>query len=296
VSLHRALIRLSRIPRIFRILVSLAAAAAVAALTLTLAPLASAHGIASPTPSAHHVAGPKPTVVLVHGAFADASSWNGVVTRLERDGYPVIAPAVPLRGLPEDSAYIASVLKSITGPIVLVGHSYGGAVISEAAVGDPQVKALVYIAALMPDTGENLGALASMFPGTSELQPALQPVPYANSDGSTGTDLYIDPADFRAVFAADLPAAQAAQMAAEQRPLDASAFGDTATGAAWRTIPSWALIANQDEALGAPLERFEAQRAGSHTIAINSSHVAMISHPGVVTSLIETAAVTTTGS
>jgi pimeloyl-ACP methyl ester carboxylesterase len=275
---------------------SLAVAAAIAALTVSVAPFASASSAAGAKPSAHTSDGPKPTVVLVHGAFADASSWNGVIARLEHDGYPVIAPADPLRGLPEDSVYIASVLKSVKGPIVLVGHSYGGAVISAAAVGDTQVKALVYIAALMPDTRENLGALAAKFPGTSELPSALRPVPYANADGTTGTDLYIDPALFHQVFAADLPDSQASLMAAEQRPIDASTFNDTATSAAWHTIPSWAVIANQDEALGAPLERFEAQRAHSHTIAINSSHVAQISHPDVVANLIETAATSTTES
>jgi pimeloyl-ACP methyl ester carboxylesterase len=259
-------------------------AAVTASASLSLIPLASAHTSR---------AAPRPTVVLVHGAFADASSWNGVVERLQRDGYPVIAPANPLRGLAEDSTYVASVLASVKGPVVLVGHSYGGAVISQAAAGDPQVKALVYIAALVPDKGEKLSALSDKFPGTNELAPALRPVPFSNSDGTGGSDLYVDPTRFRAVFAADLPASQTVVMGAEQRPVAAAAFASSATAAAWRTIPSWALVARQDEALGAPLERFEARRAHSHTVEINSSHVAMISHPGTVTHLIEDAATTT---
>ncbi|MFG2371205.1 esterase/lipase family protein [Streptomyces sp. NPDC048504] len=259
-------------------------AAVTASASLSLIPLASAHT----TPAAA-----KPTVVLVHGAFADASSWNGVVERLQRDGYPVIAPANPLRGLAEDSTYVASILASVKGPVILVGHSYGGAVISQAAAGDPQVKALVYIAALVPDKGEKLSTLSDKFPGTNELAPALRPVPFSNSDGTNGSDLYVDPTRFRAVFAADLPASQTVVMGAEQRPVAAAAFASSATAAAWRTIPSWALVARQDEALGAPLERFEARRAHSHTVEINSSHVALISHPGTVTHLIEDAATST---
>ncbi|QNA70682.1 alpha/beta hydrolase [Streptomyces sp. So13.3] len=274
-----------RRPRLHTLLVT---AAVTAAASLSLTPLASAQT----TPAASSTAA-KPTVVLVHGAFADSSSWNGVVKRLQHDGYPVIAPANPLRGLAQDSTYIASVLASVKGPVVLVGHSYGGAVISQAAANDPQVKALVYIAALVPDTGENLGALANKFPGTNALNPSLRPIPFSNADGTGGSDLYVDPTLFRSVFAADLPASQTVVMAAEQRPIAAAAFAASPTAAAWHTIPSWALVAKQDQALGAPVERFEAQRAHSHTIEISSSHVAMISHPGTVTHLIEDAATTT---
>ncbi|MFE3703972.1 alpha/beta fold hydrolase [Streptomyces scopuliridis] len=227
----------------------------------------------------------KPTVVLVHGAFADASGWDGVVERLQRDGYPVIAPANPLRGLASDSAYIADVLKSVKGPVILAGHSYGGAVISEAAAGNRDVKALVYISAFMPDKGEALGALGAKFPG-SRLDPALRQVPFRNGDGTTGTDLYIKPDKFHQVFAADLAESTAAQMSATQRPISAAAFTETADAAAWRTIPSWSLVATKDRAIAPDLERFEAKRAGSHTIEVNSSHVAMISHPGTVAGLI----------
>ncbi|MFF7205158.1 alpha/beta fold hydrolase [Streptomyces sp. NPDC008141] len=233
-------------------------------------------------------AGARPTVVLVHGAFADASGWNGVIERLQADGYTVLAPPNPLRGLTSDSTYIASVLKNIKGPIVLAGHSYGGAVISSAAAGNPNVKSLVYVSAFMPDKGEVLGQLAAKFPG-SELNPALSPTPFETASGK-GTDLYIQPAKFHDTFAADLPAKTTAVMAAAQRPIAASAFTDKAPAAAWRTIPSWALVAKQDKSIAPDLERWEAERAGSHTVEIDSSHVAMISHPDAVTDLIRDAA------
>ncbi|MFJ4833440.1 alpha/beta fold hydrolase [Streptomyces sp. NPDC088747] len=259
--------------------------AAVTVTALACTPLASAAG----SDAAARPSSPKPTIVLEHGAFADASGWNTVTARLQKAGYTVIAPANPLRGLSEDSARLASVLGGITGPVVLVGHSYGGAVITQAAAGNPDVKALVYIAALMPDAGENLGALAARST-ESQLASALRPLPYQDADGSQGAELFIDPARFRAVFAADLPAARTDVMAAGQRPVDAGAFSDTATAAAWRTIPSWALIAKQDRTLGADLERFEARRANASTVEINSSHAALISHPTAVTDLIVTAA------
>ncbi|MGW6212367.1 alpha/beta fold hydrolase [Streptomyces sp. NPDC055109] len=248
---------------------------------LTCAPLSAA--AARPAHTA-----PKPTIVLEHGAFADASGWNTVATALQSAGYTVIAPANPLRGLDQDAPRLSSLLSSIDGPIVLVGHSYGGAVITQAAAANPHITALVYIAALMPDTGENLGALAARSTD-SQLTPALRPLPYTDPDGTQGAELTIDPAQFRTVFAADLPTAQTRLLAAEQRPIDASAFTATATAAAWRTIPTWALIAKQDKTLGTDLERFEAQRASAHTVEINSSHAAMISHPAAVTSLILTA-------
>ncbi|MFF0449829.1 alpha/beta fold hydrolase [Streptomyces sp. NPDC004609] len=230
----------------------------------------------------------KPTVVLVHGAFADASGWNRVAERLMRDGYDVIAPANPLRSLTGDSAYIASVLKSIDGPIVLVGHSYGGAVISGAAAGNPNVKALVFVSAFMPDKGETLGALAATFPG-SELQPALNSVPY--SDGTTeGTDLYIKTDRFHSVFAADLPVSTTRLMAVGQRPISGATFEEKAGPAAWKTIPSWFVVAKNDKAIAPDLERFEAKRARSRTVEVDSSHAAMMSHPEVVTRTIRQAA------
>ncbi len=229
----------------------------------------------------------KPTIVLVHGAFADASSWNGVVERLQRRGYTVIAPADPLRGLYSDSAYIASVLDSIPGPVVLVGHSYGGAVISSAAEGDPRVTSLVYVSALMPDVGESGMSLTPRFP--SELGTATRSVPY-RADGVSGTDLYLKSDRLRPVFAADLPESTTRIMAATQRPVATTAFSEPAKAAAWKHIPSWFLVAEQDKTINPDQERFEARRAGSHTVEINSSHVAMISHPDAVTALILQAA------
>lgn len=258
-----------------------AATLAAAAALIASAPSAGAT-VRTPTP--------KPTVVLVHGGFADASaSWNSVVDKLQKRGYPVVAPANPLRGLPSDSAYLASVLHSISGPIILVGHSYGGAVITNAAAGNPEVKALVYIAAFVPDTGEALGELISRYPG-SEIQAALTQVPYPAADGTTGTDLYLQADKFRSVFAADLPESTTRVMAATQRPFSASSFVDRTQAAAWHTIPSWGLVATEDKAIPAALERYEYQRAGSHTVEVAASHVAMISHPDVVTGLIVDAA------
>ncbi|MFE3140764.1 alpha/beta fold hydrolase [Streptomyces scopuliridis] len=231
----------------------------------------------------------KPTIVLVHGAFADASSWGEVVPNLQNDGYRVMAPANPLRGLHGDAAYIASFLRSIKGPIILVAHSYAGAVISGAAIGNPHVKALVYINALMPDKGEVLSVLSAKFPG-SELGTATNSVPFTRPDGSTGTDLYIKPERFRPVFAASLPEATTEVLAATQRPIDAQAFADTAGPAAWKTIPSWALVSTQDRTISPELERFEAKRARSHTVEINAPHLAMLADPKAVTDLILDAA------
>ncbi|MFI9610491.1 alpha/beta fold hydrolase [Streptomyces sp. NPDC052023] len=272
-------------------LAALAATGVVFAALLT--PMASAgetDGTAQSAQSAKsEKSAPKPTVVLVHGAFADSSGWGGVVQRLQWRGYPVVAVANPLRGLPTDSAYLAGVLRNLDGPVVLVGHSYGGAVISSAAAGMPNVKALVYVAAFMPDKGEVLGELAAKFPG-SELQPALNTLPFSNADGSQGLELTIKPDKFRSVFAADLPRRTTSVMAATQRPLSASSFTDVPQAAAWRTIPSWALVAAQDKAIAPDLERFEARRAGSRTVEVNSSHAVMVSHPDAVTALITTAA------
>ncbi|MEV7857703.1 alpha/beta hydrolase [Streptomyces hirsutus] len=250
------------------------AAGCALALCTTVAAPAAADGGATTT---------KPTIVLVHGAFADASSWNGVVERLERRGYTVIAPANPLRGLYNDSAYIASVLDSIKGPIVLVGHSYGGALISSAAAGNPRVKSLVYVSALMPDVGESGMSLAARFP--SELDTATKSVPY-RADGISGTDLYLKPDRLRQVFAADLPESTTRVLAVTQRPAATTAFSEKAKVAAWKHIPSWFLVAKQDKTINPDQERFQAKRAGSHTVEINSSHVAMISHPEAVTDLV----------
>ncbi|MFF0739142.1 alpha/beta fold hydrolase [Streptomyces sp. NPDC004111] len=231
----------------------------------------------------------KPTVVLVHGAFADASGWNATVDRLRRDGYPVLAVANPLRGLDYDTSYLTGVLKDVAGPKILVGHSYGGAVIGNAAVSVPDVKALVYVAAWVPDKGESLGGLIE-----KHTDPAVKPLPlknitYNRPGTSTGTDVFIDPARFRASFAADVPASEAALMAASQRPISVEAFGQPSKEAAWKTLPSWALVATQDQAIGTRLERFMARRAGARITEVSGSHAVMVSRPDAVTRLIQQA-------
>ncbi|WP_433347079.1 alpha/beta fold hydrolase [Microtetraspora malaysiensis] len=263
------------------VLAAAAGGLAAALLTVPAASAATAHDDTSSTA--------KPTIVLVHGGFADSSGWNGVISRLQDKGYPVIAPANPLRGLPTDAPYIASVLKSIQGPIVLVAHSYGGAVITNAAVGISNVKALVYIAAMVPDEGETLNDLFAKYPG-SQIPDAVRQVPFANPDGSTGIDLYLKPDKFRSAFAADLPEATTRLMQAGQRPFAASSYTDKTTGAAWHTIPSWALVATQDKAIPPALERFFYKRAKSHLYEVAASHVPMISHPSLVTRIIQDAA------
>ena len=235
--------------------------------------------------SARNASAPKATVVLVHGAFADASGWNGVSDRLQDRGYTVIAPANPLRGLAFDSAYVSSVLGTIEGPIVLVGHSYGGAVITNAATGHPGVKALVYIAAFAPDAAEMVGGLSILNPGTGLTQENLVVRPYPG-----GFDGYIKPAVFGRVFAGDLSPETAGLMAASQRPSDLAILGEPSGEPAWKTIRSWYLVAAQDRTIPPATERFMAQRAGATTVEIDSSHVAMVSHPREVTNLILDAA------
>ncbi|MFJ4870531.1 alpha/beta fold hydrolase [Streptomyces sp. NPDC088757] len=264
-----------------------AGAAAAAAVTVGSAATATAAGPAATAPD--HARSKKPTIVLVHGAFADASSWSPVIERLQDRGHTVIAPANPLRGLRHDAAHVAAVLASVEGPVVLAGHSYGGAVITEAAVNTPGVKALVYVAAFMPDAGEVLGELSSRFPG-SQLAPALTQVPSPTPDGSPGLDLYLRTEEFHRVFAQDVPRTTARTLAAVQRPLSATAFGDRVTAAAWRTLPSWALVTTEDRGIPAELQRFQARRAGSRTVEVRSSHLPLYSAPGAVTSLIRAAA------
>ncbi|GHE95930.1 alpha/beta hydrolase [Streptomyces griseoluteus] len=234
--------------------------------------------------------GEKPTIVLVHGAFADASSWNGVVGPLQRSGYKVIAAANPLRGIPQDSTYVASLLKSIKGPIVLAGHSYGGEVISQAAAGNSNVKALVYINAIMPDVGESSNSLSAKFPAPP-LTKAFNQVPFRNGDGTSGTDLYVQTDKLRQVFAQDLPVAQTDLLGATQRPIALSAFADKLTAAAWHDKPVYVLVGKQDRSIDPELERYEAKRAKARkTVEINSSHVSLISHPQAVKDLIVNAA------
>lgn len=241
-------------------------------------------------PSGPKPTGPKPTVVLVHGAFADASGWNAEIRELQDDGYPVLAPANPLRGIASDAAYLRSVLATVPGPIVLVGHSYGGAVITNAAGGNPNVKALVYIAAFAPDEGETLGAVLDGSEDSQLTFDALDVRPYPLPDGGTGLDAYIKLDRFREVFAADLPRRVTDVMAVAQRPLPASVLEEPTRDPAWKTIPSWFLLPTRDRVIGTDAERAMAERAGSEIVEVRASHAVLISKPHSVTDLIEDAA------
>jgi pimeloyl-ACP methyl ester carboxylesterase len=226
----------------------------------------------------------RPTVVLVHGAFADGSSWNGVIQRLQAHGVAVTAPAVPLRGLIGDSAYLASVIDQTPGPVIAVGHSYGGAVISMAATDASNVVGLVFVAAFAPDEGEILGQVAAES-RDSRLMTAVLQHRYPNGDG-TASEMFVDPAKFHDVFAADLPAADAAVLAAAQRPVSDIAFSDRAGAAAWKHLPSWAVVALSDRAAGTDLVRSMAQRARADITEVPGSHLVMISQPQAVTDVI----------
>jgi pimeloyl-ACP methyl ester carboxylesterase len=256
------------------------------ALVLALLPMTASSALSATggTPPA-----PKPTVVFVHGTFADASGWGDTIADLQKRGYTAYAPANPLRGLITDADYIRTFLGTLSGPIVLVGHSYGGAVITNAATGNPNVKALVYIAAFAPEENETLFDAIALGGGESQLLPHLVVRPYPGAPPGDG-DGYIDPAFFHQVFAQDVPARQAAVMAASQRPGTLSSFVTPSGVPAWRTIPSWFLVAKNDRVIPPEAERAMAARAHSRTIEIRSSHVAMISHPDAVTSLVLAAA------
>jgi len=242
--------------------------------------------LAAPAALAHDRPEPKPTIVLVHGAFADASGWNDVATRLTRDGYPVIAPANPLRGVSADSAYLASMLATLSGPLVVVAHSYGGMVITNAATGNPNVKALVYVSAFVPDQGDTLLGLQTKYPGSKLNEAALDFRPY----GEGHVDSYIKKDVFRDIFAADLPRSKTNLMWASQRPSDVVALQEPSGTPAWKTIPSWYLVARNDNVIPAQAQRFMAQRANAHITEVGSSHVAMISQPAATADLIKRAA------
>jgi pimeloyl-ACP methyl ester carboxylesterase len=226
----------------------------------------------------------QPTVVLVHGAFADSSSWTGVIERLQAEGIAVTAPPNPLRGLDADVAYLTDYLTQTPGPVVAVGHSYGGAVISDAANRASNVSGLVFVAAFAPDEGEVLGQVSATSKD-SILMTALVAHQYPTSDG-TAVEFFVDPTKFRDVFAADLPTEQAAVLAATQRPVAAAAFADIVRTPAWRDIPSWAIVATADKAAGTDLVRSMAERAGAMTTEVDASHLVLVSHPDVVTDVI----------
>ena len=226
----------------------------------------------------------QPTVVLVHGAFADSSSWSGVIERLQAEGIAVSAPPNPLRGLDADVAYLTDFLGQSPGPVLAVGHSYGGAVISDAAHRASNVAGLVFVAAFAPDEGEVLGQVSASSKD-SILMTALVPHQYPRT-GGTAVEFFVDPTKFRDVFAADLPAAQAAVLAATQRPVAAAAFADVVHTPAWRDIPSWAIVATADKAAGTDLVRSMAARADATTTEVDASHLVLVSHPDVVADVI----------
>jgi pimeloyl-ACP methyl ester carboxylesterase len=233
----------------------------------------------------------KPTVVLVHGAFAESSSWNRVSAKLLTKGYPVVAIANPLRSVKIDASYLASLIDSIHGPVILVGHSYGGTVITVAATGKSNVKALVYVSGLAPDLGETASGLVGKFPG-STLGPTLAP-PVVLADG--GKDLYIAQDKFHAQFAADLPANEAKLMAVTQRPIPEAAFNEPAGAPAWKTIPSWFLYASLDKNIPPAVHAFMAKRAGAKEAVVikGASHVVMMSHPDALVKMIDAATIAT---
>jgi pimeloyl-ACP methyl ester carboxylesterase len=225
-----------------------------------------------------------PTIVLVHGAFAESASWDRVVGSLQAAGHPVIAAANPLRGLDSDAAAVSDLVRTIDGPVVLVGHSYGGAVISNVDADAGDIVGLVYAAGFAPEPGESCITLAGMFPG-STLAEALQPV--SRSDGTTDLAIRVD--RFHAQFAADVPAAQAARMAATQRPVTQEALGaPSGERPLWRERPSWFVFGEKDRNIPAALEHYMAKRAGAHrTIEIpGASHAISVAHPQATTELI----------
>ena len=228
----------------------------------------------------------RPTVVLVHGAFADGSSWNGVIERLQAEGVRVTAPANPLRGISIDSAYIKSLFEQTPGPVLAVGHSYGGAVITNAATDADNVVGLVYVAAFAPNEGERLGEVEG---GSrdSVLGTAQVPFKYPTGEGEeTAVEFAIDPEKLHDVFAADLPEKQTSVMAATQRPVAELAFSEPNGQPAWKRLPSWAVVATGDKAAGTDVVRSMADRAGAEITEAEGSHVIMISQPQVVTDVI----------
>ena len=237
------------------------------------------------TTAVAHPKDPKPTIVLLHGAFADGASWAGVTERLQRDGYQVVVPAVPLRGIASDTSYLSGVLAGIPGPKVLVGHSYGGALVTELA-GTAGVKSLVYVAAFIPQAGETLGALNSQFPG-SELGPdATNVISYPG-----GVDLALKPETAGPILAADIPARQGAVFLAAQRPVAAAAFSEPVEKTAPAALPKYAVIPTGDKAIAPAAERFMATRAGATKVEIpGASHLVAVSQPSAVTQVIERAA------
>jgi pimeloyl-ACP methyl ester carboxylesterase len=230
--------------------------------------------------TASSAAAPKPAIVLVHGAFADASCWSKVIPLLEKDGYFVTAVQIPLTSLPDDVAAAKRVIDAQKGPVVVVGHSYAGAVITDAAAGNPNVKSLVYVNAFAPDATETIAEAGNKFP-----PPPLNATLIPDSAGF----LYIDRAKVHDVFCKDIPASDARVIAAVQKPLNKSVFEAKVVNVAWKTIPSWFIVGKEDRAISPDLERFLAKRMNAKTTELNSSHVPFLSHPKEVVKIIEQA-------
>jgi pimeloyl-ACP methyl ester carboxylesterase len=299
ITFKRITARILRWPLIART----AAMAALIIAALVIVPTFASAQPGAGAQSQHGPSGPKPTVVLVHGGWADASSWDSVITILQNEGYTVDAPPNPLRGLASDSAYLASYLSTISGPIVLVGHSYGGAVISNAAYGNTNVKALVYVDAFEPAQGETLEQLTFARPGScltggGNLKNVFNFV-VDPSQPAGDYDLYLkiapgtDYAGFDACFATDVPPSEAAVLGAVQRPFALGAFTAPSGPPAWATIPSWAVIGTQDLAIPPAELTFMAQRAHSQATYVRAGHLSMITQPGVVAKVINEAAFAT---
>jgi len=270
--------------RVTAIAVALAAAAIAvpasqAAFASTSTPTAAVAAVAANTAV-------KPSIVLVHGAWGDSSSWSAVVSRLQADGYTVYVPPNPLEGLSTDSTSIRDFLDTISGPIILVGHSYGGAVITNAATGDANVKALVYIDAFAPNEGQTIGQLVTTVPGSCVTDDAnLTLVPYPGAPAGA-EDAYIKQSAFASCMANGLPAKEAAQLGAVQRPLTTAALTEASGVPAWKTIPSWAVVGTADNAIPPAEQLAMAQAAGAHITEVKAPHLSMVSNPGVVTKVI----------
>jgi pimeloyl-ACP methyl ester carboxylesterase len=220
----------------------------------------------------------QPTVVLVHGAFADASGFGGIITELSTWGYRVLAPPNPLRSLAGDAVTVGAVVSAIEGPVVLIGHSYGGAVITQASAHASNVVGLVYLAGFSPDAGESCASVQAPFPD-SMLATTVVPTSYDAVGAAGGPDLYISEDGFRETFCADSPAELARTMYATQRPLAAAAFTENATAAGWKTIPSWYQLSRHDNAISPRAQEFMAERMNSVIEEIDGSHTAFIARP-----------------
>ncbi|MFE3168899.1 alpha/beta fold hydrolase [Streptomyces sp. NPDC059224] len=261
---------------------------------VAVAAVAGATGLIASAPAATATQSPeaKPTIVLVHGAWADGSSWAGVTERLQHQGYTVDVPPNTLRGLATDSANLHAFLQTVKGPIVLVGHSYGGEVITNAAVGIDNVKSLVYVDAFIPDNGETAGQLSAAKPGSAlaveDPSTVFNTVTIPNGGGNV--DLYVKPGLFPQIFAGGVDHDKAAVLAAGQRPLAGSALSDPSGEPAWKTLPSWALIGTADKVIPPAEQQVMADRAGSHIVKVNAPHLSMVARPGAVTDLIAAAA------